>query len=108
MTDAQFNILIATIAAGLGGLATVIKWSVGVLAKSLDANTKAHLDSVKTMTEVSTKMDFVYKATGRVDEFIREEASGVHDTNPREPRELREATPNRGRYYVRRKSEPGE
>jgi len=79
MTDAQFNVLIAVIGAGLGGLATVIKWSVGVLTKSLDSNTQAHLKSVEEMTKMSTKLDFVYHGIGKVDEFIKEEKSGVHD-----------------------------
>lgn len=94
MTDAQFNVLIGVIAAGLGGLATVIKWSVSILTKSLDTNTQAHLESVKVMTAMSTKLDFVYQATGKVDQFIKEEISGVHDTD--DVRRLSRAKTNPG------------
>lgn len=78
MTDAQFTILIATITSGMGGLVAVIKWSVTQLTKALDGNTKAHLESVRAMTEMSTKLDFVYRATGKVEDFIKEEISAVH------------------------------
>lgn len=105
MTDAQFGILIAAITGGLGSLAAVIRWSVSQLTKALDNNTQAHLSSVKAMTEMSTKLDFVYDATGKVDNFIRRETSDVYDT-----REMREITPRRGQYHhLRRpKTEPGE
>lgn len=109
MTDAQFGVLISTLLAFGGGLVGVIKWSVSRLTTALDNNTKAHLDSVKSMTEMSTKLDFVYNATGRVDEFVREEISQNYDMPPDSipPVEIpkhRRITPR----FVRPKSEPGD
>ena len=79
MEDWQFKILIGTITVGLGGIAAAIKWSVTTLTGSLDRNTAAHLESVKAMTVMSTKLDFVYNVTGKVEDFIKEERSGVHE-----------------------------
>lgn len=92
MTDAQFGILIGVITSSMAGLVTVIKWSVTQLTKALDGNTKAHLDSVRAMTEMSTKLDFVYKATGRVQDFIKEEISGVHEVAEEKPLKIRVKT----------------
>lgn len=109
MTDAQFGVLISTLVAFGGGLVGVIKWSVSRLTSALDNNTKAHLDSVKAMTEMSTKLDFVYRATGKVEDFIKEEISQNYDVPPDtipppEPRHRRMITPR----FVRPKTEPGE
>lgn len=99
MTDGQFNVLIAAIISGLGALAGVIRWSVTTLTKSLDANTTAHLKSVEAMTAMGVKLDFVYQATGRVDDFIKEERSGVVEV---------ESPPERkSQPKYRAKSEPG-
>lgn len=109
MTDAQFGVLISTLLAFGGGLVGVIKWSVSRLTTALDSNTKAHLDSVKAMAEMSTKLDFVYRATGKVDDFIREEISQNYDVPPdtippQQELKHRRITPR----FVRPKSEPGD
>ena len=106
MTDAQFTILVSVIGAGLSGMVGVLKWAVTRLTKSLDTNTQAHLASVKAMTEMSTKLDFVYNATAKVEDFIKEEISGVHSVPD-------EVTPverkSKGQYFQSRaKTNPGE
>jgi len=32
---------------------------------------------------MSTKLDFVYRATGKVEDFIKEEISAVHEDRPK-------------------------
>jgi len=81
MENWQFTILISAVTGGLGGLIKAITWSVKRLTAALDSNTQAHFDSVKAMTRMSTQLDFVYQATGRVDEFIKEETSKNYEIN---------------------------
>lgn len=77
MDNSQFAALLSAVTVGLGAIAGVIRWSVSTLAKALDRNTDAHLESVKSMTVMATKLDFVLQVTGKVDDFIKEETSKV-------------------------------
>jgi hypothetical protein len=109
MSDAQFATLISVIGVGLSLIGAAIKWAVGRLVASLDKNTEAHLTNAKAMTEMSTKLDFVYNATGKVDQFMREEVSAVHDAADETPRMKRERTPVGRRnhpLYPRAKTNP--
>lgn len=106
MNDTQFGILIATITAGLGGLVGVIKWSVGVLTTSLNLNTSAHLKSVEAMTVMSTKLDFVYQASGKVDDFLRDELSAAHGVAEEKHEKAKKM--RTGPWPIRPKTDPGE
>jgi len=79
MTDGQLAALLSVLSAIGASIVAVLKWAVGRLTNALDTNTKAHLDSVAKLTEVSTKMDFVYSASREVKDFVTEERSGVHE-----------------------------
>lgn len=59
MSDAQFGVLIAALTAGLGGIAAVIRWSVGILTGALSANTKAMVENSASNARLSTKIDKV-------------------------------------------------
>lgn len=99
MTDGQLAALLSVLSAIGASLVAVVKWSVTRLTTALDSNTNAHLESVKKMTEVSTKMDFVYQASRDVRDFVTEERSGVHDApTPVETPKRRAATPREGLY----------
>ncbi len=92
MDNAQFAALLSVLGVFGASLVGVIKWSVTRLTGALDGNTKAHLESVKAMTEMSTKLDFVYNQANAVREFVTEERSGVHDV----PDESKKKTPAMG------------
>lgn len=109
MTDAQFTILVSVIGSGLAGLIGIVKWAVTRLSSALDNNTAAHLKSVEEMTRMSTKLDFVYQATGRVDDFVREEISGAVSVEvPQDDTPVDKPMRPPGRYHKRFKSSPGE
>lgn len=104
MTDAQFAILVSVVGGGLTGLIGMLRWAVNRLSGALDGNTAAHLKNAEAMAAMSTKLDFVYQATGKVEDFIKEEISGVtvaaDDVTPTDK--------PRGRYHIKRpKSQPG-
>lgn len=78
MGDGQFSILIAAITGGLGGLAAVIKWSVGVLTDTLKANTSAMVENSASNARLSTKIEKV--------------TAWVEDNTPSEPPKKRSKT----------------
>lgn len=91
MENWQLGAMATAIVGGLGAIAKVIQWAAKrfflildnntkTLSESLDRNTSAHLESVKEMSRMSAKLDYIYQATGRVDEFIKEETSKNYDT----------------------------
>lgn len=61
MSDAQFTILIGVIGAGLSGIGAVIKWSVGRIVGSIDANSTAMIENTKSNAVLSTKIDGIAK-----------------------------------------------
>lgn len=86
MSDAQINILIAVLTAGLAGIAAAIRFSVGRVVKSLDVNSAAMLENTKSNAILSTKIDGISnyvqgrsKLSSEVKELIKKEVSGVHD-----------------------------
>lgn len=89
MSDGQFAALLSVLATIGASIVGILKWAVTRLTTALDENTKAHLNSVTKLTEVSTKMDFVYNASREVRDFVTEERSGVHETPVIEQREQR-------------------
>ena len=79
MTDTQFGALMAAITGFAASLVATLRWAVNRLTKALDTNSESHLKSAEAMAVMSTKLDFVYGATAKVQEFVQEERSGVHD-----------------------------
>lgn len=59
MTDSQFGLLIAAVTAGLGGIAAVIRWSVGVIQTALLDNTKAMISNTASNAVLATKIDTI-------------------------------------------------
>lgn len=66
MTDAQFATLLGAIVAGLGGLATTIRWAVNRVTKAIDDNTesnrelsRAQIVGAQASAIASTKLDAI-------------------------------------------------
>jgi len=111
MTDGQLAALLSVLSAIGASIVAILKWSVTRLTAALDTNTQAHLKSVEKMTEVSTKMDFVYEASREVKDFVTEERSGVHEApTPVEirPRKHPRAQSPVGLYGPKRPPKEGE
>ena len=125
MSDAQINILIGVLTAGLAGIAAAIRFSVNRVVNSLDANSTAMLENTKSNAILSTKIDTIAtyvqgrsKLSSEVKELIKKEVSGVHDVvspedlmmdQPTMPAPPKSSTAVGGGYskVKRAKTEPG-
>ncbi len=96
MSDAQLGLLIAAIT-GLGGLlVSALRWAVNRVTASNDAGTTAILANTASNATLVVKIDHLSRSIERLDDFVKEEISGVHDGPPR-PR-----TPHAGVRIPRR------
>lgn len=99
MTDAQLGVLIAA----LGALGGVIRWAVNRITKSNDDGTAALVANTAQLAAFIVKIDNFGRQIERLDDFVKEEISGVHDGPPRPgqryptPRGVR--IPRRGSHH---------
>ena len=62
VNETQFYVLVSAIVAGLGGIASVIRWSVTRIVKALDGNSTHMLENTKTIASFTTKLDMLHAA----------------------------------------------
>ena len=112
MSDNQFNALLIVIGSGLSLIAAALRWSVGVVTRSLERNTAAMIANTSSNAILSTKIDCVSSYVDRrsklpsdaqalIREQVEKEISGVHAVDPRiadfpEPGPTRVTTNPRG------------
>lgn len=94
MEDWQFGLLLTAVTTGLGGIAAAVSWGAKRITKTIDRNTEAMVKNTESNAVLSTKID-------SITDYIHRE----RDKTPVEGVPIRN---ERGRYHVRRKSEPGE
>jgi hypothetical protein len=61
-----------------------LRWAVNRVTASNDAGTKAIIDNTASNAVLVTKIDGLSRAIERLDDFVKEEVSGVH-TGPPQP-----------------------
>lgn len=111
MSDNQFNALLTVIGVGLTAIAAALRWSVGVVTRSLERNTAAMIANTASNAVLSTKVDAVSvfvdrrsklpsDAAAMIRDQVAQEISGIHPTDPRiaampdpEPRQRVETNP---------------
>lgn len=94
MSDNQFNALLIVIGSGLSLIAAALRWSVGIITRSLERNTSAMIQNTSSNAVLSAKIDGVSAyvdrrsklpsdATQLIKEQVEKEISGVHAVDPR-------------------------
>lgn len=100
MTDAQLGLIISAIAAFGTLLAGTLRWAVNRITVSNDAGTAALLANTASNATLVAEVRNLSRQIERLDDFVKEEISGVHDGPPKPNR----ATPGRGLRLARRGS----
>lgn len=98
MSDAQLGLIIAAIGAFGSLLAGTLRWAVNRITKSNDEGTAALIANTASNAILITKIDSLARQMERLDDFVKEEISGVHDGPPKP---LRPRTPARGLRIAR-------
>ncbi len=93
MSDAQLALIIAAIGALGGSLIAALKWAVNRVTKSNDDGTAAIIANTSSNATLIATLSNLARQIERLDDFVKEEVSGVYDGPPK-PR--RTATPERG------------
>jgi hypothetical protein len=94
MTEVQFGLLLGAIS-GLGALLVgALRWAVNRVTKSNDDGTAAIIANTASNAVLVTKIDGLARAMERLDDFVKEEISGVHDGPPKPGQRFK--TPVRG------------
>jgi hypothetical protein len=94
MSDNQFNALLIVIGSGLSLIAAALRWSVGIVTRSLERNTLAMMANTQSNAVLSTKIDGVASYVDRrsklpsdaaqlIRDQVEKEISGVHAVDPR-------------------------
>lgn len=100
MSDAQITAIITAIV-GLGGLlVSALRWAVNRVTASNDAGTTAIIANTASNATLVTKIDGLSRSIERLDDFVKDEISGVHDGPPKPrtpPRGIR--APRPGTYH---------
>jgi hypothetical protein len=100
MSDAQFTLLMGAMAALGTSLVAALRWAVHRVTASNDQGTAALIANTASNAVLVTKLDHLAHAILRLDDFVKEEVSGVHSGPPqpspkRDTRE-RARTPREG------------
>ena len=93
MTDAQLTLIIGAIGALGGSLIAALRWAVQRVTKSNDDGTAALLANTASNATLIATLSSLARQIDRLDDFVKEEVSGVYDGPPK-PR--RAATPREG------------
>jgi hypothetical protein len=83
MTDAQLGLVLAAIATLGGSLIAALKWAVNRVTKSNDDGTSALLANTASNATLIATLSNLARQIERLDDFVKEEISGVHDGPPR-------------------------
>lgn len=83
MTDAQLAAVLAAIAALAGSLIAALKWAVHRVTKSNDDGTAALIANTASNATLIAEVRTLARQIERLDDFVKEEISGVHDGPPR-------------------------
>ena len=93
MTDTQLGLVLAAIATLGGSLIAALKWAVNRVTKSNDDGTAALIANTASNATLIAEVRNLARQIERLDDFVKDEISGVHD-NPPKPRQG--ATPRGG------------
>lgn len=104
MSDAQFGVLIALLSSLGAAIIGMGKWAVTQITDVVKDNSKSHREaaeahkhSAEKFAELSTKVQFAFDASQKVNDKLVEESSGVHHAAPPGDFEQpKRATPPRG------------
>lgn len=77
--------ILAAIATVGGGLIGALRWAVNRVTASNDAGTTAIIANTASNAVLVTKIDGLSRAIERLDDFVKEEVSGVHSGPPLPP-----------------------
>ncbi len=94
MSDAQLAMVLSAIGVLGGSLIAALRWAVQRVTKSNDDGTAALIDNTRSNAVLVTKLDSLSSAILRLDDFVKEETSGVYDGPPKPSR--RAQTPRHG------------
>ncbi len=92
MTDAQLTLILAAIATLGGSLIAALRWAVNRVTKSNDDGTAAIIANTASNATLIVKLDHLSQSILRLDDFVKEEISGVYSSPPAK----RTATPREG------------
>lgn len=93
MTDAQLAAVLAAIATLGGSIVAALRWAVQRVTKSNDDGTAALLANTASNATLIATLSNLARQIERLDDFVKEEISGVYDGPPK-PR--RTQTPRGG------------
>ncbi len=101
MTDAQFGILIATLATFLSGVIGMLKWAVTRITHALDENTKSNKEDAEAKIHLAREMAVLSTKIDLIAQWVQEH------TPVNQPVPTRRPTPSAGvqgpGYYSTRK-----
>ncbi len=83
MTDAQLTLILGAIAALGGSLIGALRWAVNRVTASNDAGTSALIANTASNAVLVVKLDHLSRSVERLDDFVKEEISGVHTAAPK-------------------------
>jgi hypothetical protein len=92
MTEKEWGLLLAVVTALGGSLIGALKWAVNRVTKSNDDGTAALVANTASNAVLVTKIDALARSIERLDDFVKEEVSGVYSTPP-QPARQRASTP---------------
>ena len=91
MSDAQLTLILSAIGVLGGSLIGALRWAVNRVTTSNDAGTTALVANTASNAVLVVKLDHLSQSILRLDDFVKDEISGVYDDPPQVRR-----TPVRG------------
>lgn len=98
MSDAQLGLILAAVAALGGSLIAALKWAVNRVTKSNDDGTAALVANTASNATLVAEVRNLARQIERLDDFVKEEVSGVYDA----PTQSRRSQTPRGGLRVAR------
>ena len=99
MTDTQLGLVLAAIATLGGSLIAALKWAVNRVTKSNDDGTAALIANTASNATLIAEVRNLARQIERLDDFVKDEISGVHDGPPKPSRTPRGGVPVRPGTY---------
>lgn len=96
MSDAQLTLLLSAIATLGASLIAALRWAVNRVTKSNDDGTAALIANTSSNATLIADVRNLARQIERLDDFVKEEISGIHDSPPKPTR-----TPARGLRIAR-------
>jgi hypothetical protein len=96
VSDAQLSFILAAIAALGGSLVAALRWAVNRVTASNDAGTSALVANTASNAVLVVKLDHLARSVERLDDFVKEEISGVYSSPPQPQQPKRTRTPPQG------------